>query len=239
MNDRARILIVDDDREIRNLLSSYLEGNGFQATVVANGSDAIACISRDHIDLVILDLMLIKESGLDVCRELRRTTNIPVIMLTALAEEVVRVIGFEVGADDYLTKPFSPRELLGRIRAVLRRRTPTASASNQDRPQNYKFAEWRLDTIARSVCSQDGKQIPLSGADFRLLAALLAQAGRVVSRVQLSKEMRGREFDPFDRSIDVRVCRLRQMLGDDARAPQIIKTIYGHGYAIGVSVGTE
>ncbi len=238
MTDAAHILVVDDDREIRTLLCDFLEKNGLRATAVGDGAEARRVLGRERIDLVVLDLMLPHESGLTVCRELRSTSDIPIIMLTALGEEVDRVVGLEVGADDYVAKPFSPRELLGRIRAVLRRtsqaaRAPAASA------KAYRFAGWRLDTMARSLRDSTGANVSLTGAEYRLLLTLLASAPRLLSRAELMELVRGRELDPFDRSIDVGISRLRQTLHDDARSPQIIKTVYGQGYVIGVPVEPE
>jgi two-component system OmpR family response regulator len=160
-------------------------------------------------------------------------------MLTARGEDVDRIIGLELGADDYLAKPFNPRELLGRVRAILRR---TAHAPRDPSPENvrgFAFGGWRLDTITRALTDAAGKAVALSGAEYRLLAVLLGAGNRVLTRAQLTELLRGRDADPFDRSIDVRVSRLRQILGDDARAPQIIKTVYGEGYVIGVNVVAE
>ena len=156
-------------------------------------------------------------------------------MLTALGDEVDRVVGFEVGADDYLTKPFSPRELLGRIRAVLRRTTQQPRAEAGD-AAGFKFADWYLDATARTLTHADGTVAALSGAEYRLLAVLLEHAPRLLTRAQLQELVRGRDFDPLDRSVDVRVSRLRQTLRDDARSPRIVKTVYGEGYIIGVPV---
>lgn len=235
MTDATHILVVDDDREIRTLLSDYLQKNGFRATAVADGKAMRRVLEQAHVDLIVLDLMLPGTDGLQLCRELRTRSQIPVLMLTALGEEVDRVVGLEVGADDYLSKPFSPRELVGRVKAILRR-TAHMPREPEATPQAYRFADWRLDTTARTLIRSDGKEQPLSGAEFRLLAALLANATRVLSRSQLTEMLRGRDFDPFDRSIDVRISRLRQLLGDEARSPRIIKTVYGEGYVIGVPV---
>lgn len=230
----AHILVVDDDREIRTLLCDYLGKNGFRATAVGDGRETRRALERAPVDLIVLDLMLPHENGLDICRALRATSNVPIIMLTALGDEVDRVVGLEVGADDYLPKPFSPRELLGRIKAVLRR--TTAPRVTVDAVRKYRFAAWQLDTTERTLTSPEGGSVGLSGAEFRLLAHLLANAPRIVVRAELMEALRGREHDPFDRSIDVRVSRLRQLLGDDARAPRVIKTVYGEGYVIGVPV---
>jgi two-component system OmpR family response regulator len=180
--------------------------------------------------------MLPHESGLSICRELRTRSDIPIVMLTALGEEVDRVVGLEVGADDYVAKPFSPRELLGRIRAVLRRTQQASRLADPSEARFYVFAGWRLDTTTRALTTPDGDVLPLGGAEFRLLALLLAHAPRILARAELMDLMRGRDLDPFDRSVDVRVSRLRQTLREDARSPQIIKTVYGEGYVIGVPV---
>jgi two-component system OmpR family response regulator len=230
MSDAAHILVVDDDREIRSLLRDFLEKNGLRATAVGDGVEARKALAQGHVDLIVLDLMLPHESGLAICRELRATSTIPIIMLTALGEEVDRVVGLEVGADDYLAKPFSPRELLGRIRAVLRRTSQAAKPAEAPAVREYRFAGWRLDTLTRDLKDASGTSVPLGGAEYRLLVTLLASAPKLLSRAELMELVRGRELDPFDRSIDVRVSRLRQTLRDDARAPQIIKTVYGQGY---------
>jgi two-component system OmpR family response regulator len=239
MSERPHVLIVDDDREIRGLLAQYLEKHDFRTTAVADGREMRRVLERSHVDLLVLDLMLPGEDGLSLCRELRGRSQLPIIMLTARGEDVDRIVGLELGADDYIAKPFNPRELLGRIKAVLRR---SAHAPRDPSPENVRgfcFDGWRLDTVTRTLTSASGNEVNLSGAEYRLLAVLLGSGNRVLTRAQLTELLRGRDADPFDRSIDVRVSRLRQILGDDARAPQIIKTVYGEGYVIGVSVVTE
>ena len=239
MSERPHVLIVDDDREIRGLLAQYLEKHDFRTTAVADGREMRRVLERSHVDLLVLDLMLPGEDGLSLCRELRGRSQLPIIMLTARGEDVDRIVGLELGADDYIAKPFNPRELLGRIKAVLRR---SAHAPRDPSPENvrgFSFDGWRLDTVTRTLTSAAGNEVALSGAEYRLLAVLLGSANRVLTRAQLTELLRGREADPFDRSIDVRVSRLRQILGDDARAPQIIKTVYGEGYVIGVNVVPE
>ena len=239
MTDRPHLLIVDDDREIRGLLAQYLEKHDFRTSAVADGREMRRVLERSHVDLLVLDLMLPGEDGLSLCRELRGRSQLPIIMLTARGEDVDRIVGLELGADDYVAKPFNPRELLGRIRAVLRR---SAHAPRDPSPENVRgfcFDGWRLDTVTRTLTSASGNEVNLSGAEYRLLAVLLGSGNRVLTRAQLTELLRGREADPFDRSIDVRVSRLRQILGDDARAPQIIKTVYGEGYVIGVNVVAE
>jgi len=239
MSERPHVLIVDDDREIRGLLAQYLEKHDFRTTAVADGREMRRILERSHIDLLVLDLMLPGEDGLSLCRELRSRSQLPIIMLTARGEDVDRIVGLELGADDYVAKPFNPRELLGRIKAVLRRSAHAPRDPSPDDVRGFSFGGWRLDTVSRTLANEEGREVALSGAEYRLLAVLLGSGNRVLTRAQLTELLRGRDADPFDRSIDVRVSRLRQILGDDARAPQIIKTVYGEGYVIGVSVVTE
>jgi two-component system OmpR family response regulator len=239
MTESRHILIVDDDREIRTLLGEYLQKNGFRATAVPDGKAMRRALEQSHVDLIVLDLMLPGEDGLKLTRELRAHSQIPIIMLTALGEEIDRVVGLEVGADDYLSKPFSPRELVGRIKAILRRTAHMPRDPAQNLATSYRFGDWKLDTTSRTLTHADGSQHSLSGAEFRLLTILLTHPTRVLSRSQLMELLRGREFDPFDRSVDVRISRLRQVLRDDARSPKIIKTVYGEGYVMGVPVEQE
>ena len=239
MNDRPHLLIVDDDREIRGLLAQYLEKHDFRTTAVPDGKEMRRVLERSHVDLLVLDLMLPGEDGLSLCRELRGRSQVPIIMLTARGEDVDRIVGLELGADDYVAKPFNPRELLGRIKAVLRRSAHAPRDPSPDSVRSFAFGGWRLDTVTRTLTDAAGKEDALSGAEYRLLAVLLAAGNRVLTRAQLTEILRGRDADPFDRSIDVRISRLRQILGDDARAPQIIKTVYGEGYVIGVSVESQ
>jgi two-component system, OmpR family, response regulator len=239
MSERPHLLIVDDDHEIRGLLAQYLEKHEFRTTAVGDGKEMRRVLDRSHVDLLVLDLMLPGEDGLTLCRELRSRSQLPILMLTARAEDVDRIVGLELGADDYLAKPFNPRELLGRIKAILRR---TAHAPRDPSPgsvRGFAFGGWRLDTVTRTLTDAAGNEVALSGAEYRLFAVLLAAGNRVLTRAQLTELLRGREADPFDRSIDVRISRLRQILGDDARAPQIIKTVYGEGYVIGVDVVSD
>jgi two-component system OmpR family response regulator len=238
MTESQHILIVDDDRDIRTLLSDYLQKNGYRTSVVGDGKSMHRVLERCHVDLIVLDLMLPGDDGLKLCRELRAASHIPILMLTALGEEIDRIVGLEVGADDYLPKPFSPRELVGRIKAILRR-TAHMPRDPELPARSYRFGDWQLDTTTRTLTHADGTAQPLSGAEFRLLTVLLAHPTRVLSRQQLMELLRGRDLDPFDRSVDVRISRLRQTLRDDARAPRIIRTVYGEGYVIGVPVEEE
>ena len=242
MHMSARILVVEDEEALTTLLRYNLDAEGYDVETVGRGDDADTRLKERVPDLIVLDWMLPGLSGIELCRRLRarpETRQLPIIMLTARGEDVDRIIGLELGADDYVAKPFNPRELLGRIKAILRR---SAHAPRDPSPENvrgFSFGGWRLDTVTRTLTDSAGKEVPLSGAEYRLLAVLLASANRVLTRAQLTELLRGRDADPFDRSIDVRVSRLRQILGDDARAPQIIKTVYGEGYVIGVNVVSD
>jgi two-component system, OmpR family, response regulator len=239
MSQPAHILVVDDDHEIRTLLAEYLEKNGLRVSVARDGKEMHRVLERVRVDLVVLDILLPGDDGLTLCRALRANSQLPIIMLTARGDDVDRILGLELGADDYVPKPFKPRELLARITAVLRRTTHVLREPLPADVRCYRFASWRLDTTARALTDENGNTVALSGAEFRLLAVLLAHAGQVLSRLQLMELLRGRDLDPFDRSIDQRVSRLRQILRDDARSPLIIKTVYGEGYVIGVPVATE
>jgi two-component system OmpR family response regulator len=230
------LLIVDDDREIRHLLTEFLEQAGYRVTSVGDGKAMRRAMEAHRFDLVVLDLMLPGEDGLALCRDLRARSNIPVLMLTARGSEIDRIIGLEMGADDYLAKPFSPRELLARIRSVLRRAQALPPNLEPEDISSFRFGGWTLDVAARHVVAPDGLVVPLSGAEFRLLRVLLEHPQRVVSRDQLLELANGRESILFDRSIDVLIGRLRRRLGDDGREPQVIKTVRGQGYVLALPV---
>lgn len=237
--NREHLLIVDDDKEIRNLLTDYLEQADYRVTAVGDGKAMRRVLESNRIDLVILDLMLPGEDGLTLCRELRGKTNLPVLMLTARGDEVDRIIGLEMGADDYLAKPFNPRELLARIKSVVRRAQALPPNMETDKVHTLRFAGWTLDVATRNVTAADGLVVPLSGAEYRLLRVFLDHPQRVLAREQLLELANGREAILFDRSIDVLVGRLRKRLRDDSREPVLIKTVRGEGYVLASSVESE
>ena len=227
-----RVLVVDDDTELRNLLGDYLSKNGYEVLLAADGKEMRQQLAAHTVELIVLDLMLPDEDGLVLCRNLRAQSNIPVIMLTARGDETDRIIGLEMGADDYMPKPFNPRELLARIKSVLRRVHSQPEQPEAKAGRFVQFAHWQLDTISRNLVAQDGLVVALSGAEYRLLKVFLEHANRILSRDQLLDLLQGKDADPFDRSIDVQISRLRQRLGDDAKEPAIIKTVRGEGYIL-------
>ncbi|TAK48267.1 MAG: response regulator [Betaproteobacteria bacterium] len=239
MDSTDQILVVDDDAEIRNLLCDYLRRNGYRATAVADGKAMWAALGRGKYDLVVLDVMLPGDDGLTLCRKLRAEADTPVIMLTARGEETDRIVGLEMGADDYLAKPFSPRELLARIKSVLRRYRSLPQNLRADEARRVRFAGWTLDTVARHLVSAAGVVTSLSGTEYQLLRILLSHPNQVLTRDQLMLLAKGRESDPLDRTIDLQVSRLRHRLGDDLSEPRIIKTVRGLGYVLAVPVEAE
>ena len=236
MDQRPHILIVDDDHEIRSLLAEYLENHGCRTSTAPEGQAMEQALGEGNIDLVVLDLNLPGDDGLTLCRRLRARSSLPVVMLTARGEPLDRILGLEMGADDYLPKPFEPRELLARIRSVLRRSQGQAGAHGAPGTRALRFAGWTLDPVGRHLVDPEGMTIMLSGAELRLLMAFLENPNRVLNRDQLLNLTHGRDIDPFDRSIDIQVSRLRQKLKDDARAPRIIKTVRNGGYVLAVPV---
>jgi two-component system OmpR family response regulator len=210
MQSGAHILIVDDHREIRDLVGRALIKEGFRVSAAADGRAMRKSLSESRIDLILLDLMLPGEDGLSLCRALRAESNIPIIMLTAKGDEVDRVVGLEMGADDYLAKPFGSRELIARIRAVLRRSRDKMDETVDLRPKRYGFDRWRLDTGARELLRDDGVTVPLSTGEYDLLIALVERPQRVLNRDQLLDLARGRSTNALDRSIDTQISRLRK-----------------------------
>jgi two-component system OmpR family response regulator len=241
MENIDHVLIVDDDRGIRELIAGYLEKNGMRVSLAANGRQMRAVLEQGAPDLIVLDLMLPGEDGLVLCRELRagKFRAVPVLMLTARSEETDRIVGLEMGADDYLAKPFAVRELLARIRSVLRRARmlPPGMQVTETAPM-IAFGDWRLDTTARHLLDAEGTMVALSGAEYRLLRVFLDHPQRVLTRDQLLNLTQGRQADPFDRSIDLLVSRLRQRLQDTAREPRYIKTLRSEGYVFSAAVRT-
>ncbi|RXZ43480.1 response regulator [Crenobacter cavernae] len=229
-----KLLIVDDDPELSALLSDYLGQQGYAVTKACDGDAMQAALEREAFDLVILDVMLPGTDGLTLCRDLRARSRLPVLMLTARGDELDRIIGLEMGADDYLPKPFNPRELLARIKSILRRTQEVASEPSA--PRALCFAGWTLDLSARHLVGADGVVTPLSSGEFRLLQAFAEHPNRVLSRDRLMEALAGRDADPFDRTIDVMVSRLRRRLGDDAREPALIKTLRSEGYVLTADV---
>lgn len=239
MDHVDHILVVDDDREIRDLLSAYLKKNGLRVTVAADGRQMRSLLDANPVDLIVLDLMMPGDDGLVLCRELRAGKHkaTPVLMLTARSDEMDRIVGLEMGADDYLAKPFAARELLARIKAVLRRaRMLPPNLQITEAGQLLAFGKWRLDTTQRHLLTGDGVAVALSGAEYRLLRVFLDHPQRVLSRDQLLNLTQGREAELFDRSIDLLVSRLRQRLDDDAREPVYIKTVRSEGYVFAMRV---
>ena len=233
------VLIVDDDREIRELVSNYLRKNGMRTSLAADGRQMRAYLEAGQVDLIVLDIMLPGDDGLVLCRELRAGKHraTPVLMLTARDDETDRIIGLEMGADDYLVKPFSARELLARINAVLRRTRMLPPNMQLSEPVRLlEFGDWRLDTTARHLLDPEHTVVALSGAEYRLLRVFLDHPQRVLSRDQLLNLTQGRDADLFDRSIDLMVSRLRQRLLDDARQPAYIKTVRNEGYVFSFPV---
>jgi two-component system OmpR family response regulator len=233
------ILVVDDDLEIRTLLGNYLQEHGYRVSTAADGGGMWRILARNRVDLIILDLMLPGDDGLVLCRKLRADREIPVIMLTALGETTDRIVGLEMGADDYLPKPFEPRELLARMKAVLHRSRTLPGADQTRMSGKIRFADWTLDTNARHLLSPEGVVVPLSGGELSLLSVFLSHPDHVLSRDQLLELARGREAGPFERSIDVQVGRLRRRLGDDGKEPRIIKTVRNAGYVLAVAVEND
>jgi len=230
MSASPHLLIVDDDAEICSLLSKFLAQYGYRVSVAANGDAMMQTLASARIDLVVLDIMLPGKDGLVLCRELRARGRLPVIMLTAIGDETDRIVGLEMGADDYLAKPFGPRELLARIRAVLRRTAVPWPGSPPGSAPVFAFLGWRLDVARRQLYSPAGALVDLRTAEFDILLALVERPQRVLSREQLLDIARGRATTPFDRSIDVHVSRLRRRIEADPKEPAIIKTVRSGGY---------
>ena len=229
-----KILVVDDDPELTELLRGYLGNQGFEVATACDGASMRQQLAHETPDLLILDLMLPGEDGLSLCRDLRAASRLPILMLTARGDDMDRIIGLEMGADDYLPKPFNPRELLARIKSILRR--AEEHETRESAPRSLHFAGWTLDLAARNLIGADGVVIALSTGEFRLLHLLAESPSRVFSRDQLMDTLAGRDAGPFDRTIDVMISRLRRRLNDDARDPELIKTVRSEGYMLAARV---
>jgi two-component system OmpR family response regulator len=229
---QRHILVVDDDPDIRALLAGYLERNGFRVSTLPDGRDLHRVLDERAVDLLVLDLMMPGVDGLALCRAVRAKSRLPVLILSARGDDVDRIVGLEMGADDYVAKPFHPRELLARVRAILERAGTGAGVPDA---VAYEFEGFRLDMLRRSLQGPDGRPIALSGAEFELLAIFLARPNRILTRDTLVELTQGREAPAYDRSIDVRVSRLRVALGD-SRATRLLQTVYGEGYVLAVMV---
>jgi two-component system, OmpR family, response regulator len=236
MEQTPHILVVDDDREIRELLARFLERHQMRVTAVRDAREARRAWPTGHYHLVVLDLMLPGESGLDLARWMRTQSDVPIVMLTAMGEETDRIIGLELGADDYVPKPFNPRELLARIRAVLRRAGDGAGQRPEPHARALKFGGWTLEPARRRLLNSDEAEVALTGGEYDLLLALVERPNRVLTRDMLLDLLRGRQAGPFDRAIDVAISRLRRKLEDDGRNAQLIKTVRGGGYVLAASV---
>ncbi len=236
MADEPHILLVDDERDIREPLAAYLSRNGVRVSKAADSSQARQILSAYAIDLVLLDIMMPGEDGLVLAGHIRATSQTPVILLTAKTEETDRIVGLEIGADDYVTKPFSPRELLARIKAVLRRTREGTGRVRAPDSDSYAFGPWVLRSGERELVDRDGVAIPLSTGEFNLLHALVTRPRRVLSRDQLLDLSQGRELAAFERSIDNHVSRLRKKIEEDPSNPRLIKTVWGGGYMLAVEV---
>jgi len=232
------ILIVEDDKDIGLLVAKYLKANEMRVSIAENGRTMDRILADTRISLIVLDRMLPGEDGLSICRRLRATSDIPIIILTAQADEVERIVGLEMGADDYLGKPFSPRELLARIRAVLRRRDDAHSTAAAPK-RSYKFAGWSLDGTMRRLYDPKGVRVELTGAEFEVLLVFCERPGRTLSRDQIIDLTQGREAAPSERSVDILISRLRRKLERDPKDPELLQTIRSSGYLFSPEVVSE
>ncbi|MBY6197281.1 response regulator [Vibrio hangzhouensis] len=240
MERTYHILVVDDHAEIRDLLKRFLSQHGFTVSVAVDGNEMDKLLAHSPFDLIILDLMLPGRDGITLCKELRVGSNIPIIMLTALGEDIDRIIGLEVGADDYIAKPFNPRELLARIKSVLRRHFAIPNVTEQiSAVERYHFAGWTLNAITRDLVNPDGILITLTSTEFELLLAFLTHPNVVLKREDLLKLVQGRGADVYDRAVDTLISRLRKKIEANPKAPKLIKTIWGGGYQFSCEVSHD
>ncbi len=233
----SKILIVDDDPKITQLMEKFLAAYGYHVTLAGCGEEMFDALKHKLFDLVILDIMLPGEDGFELCRKLRQNSVVPVIMLTAAGEDTERILGLELGADDYLTKPFNPHELLARIKAILRRSGGEGSGGELNHPATkLTFNDWVLDKLLRRLISPEGLDVAMTDGEYRLLEALAERPNQVLSRDALLEITQNRQAGPFDRSIDVRISRLRQKIEPDPKQPAVIKTVRGGGYIFSAKV---
>jgi two-component system OmpR family response regulator len=236
MGDTPHLLLVDDERSIREPLAQYLTRQGFRVTQAADAESARTRLTAYAIDLAIIDIMMPGEDGLSLCRHIAATSDTPVILLTAKAEETDRIVGLEMGADDYVVKPFSPRELATRVKVVLRRANAGGTRQHAPESGSYAFAGWLLRSGERVLVDRGGVSVPLSTGEYNLLLALVTRPRQVLTRDQLLDLTQGREAAAFDRAIDNQVSRLRRKIEADPKSPEIIKTVWGGGYTLAAEV---
>jgi two-component system, OmpR family, response regulator len=236
MNEATHVVVVDDHNDIRELVRQYLEQHEYKVTAAESGAALRLILEREAVNLIVLDIMMPGENGISLCKQVRASANIPIIFLTAMSEETDRVVGLEIGADDYVVKPFNPRELLARIRAVLRRAASPVSPRTMSDRRIVRVGHWRVNMGRQELSGDDGVGIPLSTVEFRLLKVFIDRPGLVLSREQLLDLTVGRSAEPFDRSIDNQVSRLRKKIEDNPKNPSIIKTHWGGGYSLSAEV---
>lgn len=239
MEITPKILIVEDNREMQELVSKALQKEGYRVSLAGDGKEMNRALENERVDLVILDVMLPGDDGLTLCRDLRTKATTPVIIISAKGEELDRVLGLKMGADDYLAKPFSTLELIARVQAVLRRTERETSSPSNETGKIYRFNTWRLDPDRRELIASDNVIVPLSTGEFELLHVFVQRPNRVLSREQLLDLARGRDTVAFDRSIDTQVSRLRRKIEQDPKSPIIIKTVWGGGYVLSAEVTRE
>lgn len=236
LEDAARILVVDDEEEICKFLKDYLEANGFVAFTANDGEQMRDVMSKEDIDLVILDLIMPGEDGLTLTRYLRENSNVAIIILTGKDEEVDRIVGLEMGADDYVAKPFSSRELIARVKTILRRAGDSPDKNSAEETSLTSFAGWNFDKVSRRLTSPEGSDVPLTTMEFNLLTAFTDNPNRVLDRDRLLDLLQNRNWEPYDRSIDVLVGRLRSKIEHNPKKPELIKTVRGTGYVLATTV---
>lgn len=239
MSTTPNILIVDDDAGIRDLLGQFLQKHGFETFLAKDGNQMWEFIKQASFDMIILDIMMPGKDGITLCKEIRQESQVPIIMLTAISEDIDRIIGLEMGADDYLSKPFNPRELLARMKAILRRSVSGVAEVTEKGKKNsrvFEFSGWQLNRIERRLYSPDQVEISLSTGEYNLLLAFLERPHQVLSRDHLLDLTRNRPAGPYDRSIDIQISRLRHKIEEDHKNPQIIKTVRGGGYVLSTEV---